>query len=481
MKQHVLLFHMSIYRSRLENGRYKLPQTNEAALQELIRLKDRPDKIVALCSTSVRTASTVSVEGQSFITTLTYFQQTVLKRFGIPAENFVSVPVPDSMTDAAQAAAIESLLSIIQPEDSLSIDLSGGPRDTAMLLVTAARCLRDLRNVETNRVIYSELSANDSSKIHDSTQLYNLFDFVTAMDEFFSTGTARKLRTYLYGEYELTSPLHGLLSAVNQFSDDLSLCRAQALQSDLSAISSALKNVTPKSSSLNDLLFRLLTDRIKSEFSSLLTDSKNNLPSLVHWCADHGMYQQALTLLCEQMPAYVCRHLFLQPTQTGWNHLESREQNKGKSWVHPLFHFHFCRLNTMSSPHFRDSRIPDLYLGKGADDSSIFRTASEAEISIYLQFMEENGNLVFDPAQEFKIASLIRSYQYVITYRNRINHASDQYPSVLQGSSEFSFSVEKIKDFLSHTESLLESIRHLKPAVPDGMTLLSIDKKILSR
>lgn len=158
MNQHVLLFHMSIYRPRFENGRYNRPQTNESALQELIRLKDRPDKIVALCSTRVRTDSTVSVEGQPSITTLTYFQQTVLKRFGIPDENFVSVPVPDSMTVTAQAAAIESLLSIIQPEDSLSIDLSGGPRDTAMLLVTAARCLRDLRNVETNRVIYSELS-----------------------------------------------------------------------------------------------------------------------------------------------------------------------------------------------------------------------------------------------------------------------------------------------------------------------------------
>lgn len=93
--------------------------------------------------------------------------------------------------------------------------------------------------------------------------------------------------------------------------------------------------------------------------------------------------------------------------------------------------------------------------------------------------MEENGNLVFDPAQELKIAGLIRSYQYVITYRNRINHASDQYPSVLQGSGDFSFSVEKIQEFLYHAESLLESIRHLKPAVSDGMDLLSIDKKIL--
>lgn len=481
MNQHVLLFHMSIYNPSLENGQYSRPQTNEAAIQELKRLKDRPDKIVALCSSSVRTTPTVPVEGHPSITTLDYFQQTVLNRFSIPAENFISVPVPDSMTSAAQTAAISSLLSIIQPEDSLSIDLSGGPRDTAMLLVTAARCLRDLHNVETNRVIYSELAANGSSKIHDSTQLYNLFDFVTAMDEFFSTGTARKLRTYLFGEYELTSPLHGLLSAINQFSDDLSLCRAQALRSDLSAISSALKNVTPKSSSLNDLLFRLLTDRIKAEFSSLLTDSKNNLPSLVHWCTDHGMYQQALTLLCEQMPAYVCQHLFLQPTQKGWDYLETREQNKGKSWVYPLFHFHFCRFHTMSTSRASDSGIPLLYLGRGADDSSIFRTASEAEISVYLQFMKENGKLVFDPAQEFKIASLIRSYQYVITYRNRINHASDQYPSVLQGSGDFSFSVEKIQEFLYHAESLLESIRHLKPAVPDGTDPLSIDKKILSK
>lgn len=479
MAQHVLLFHMSLYKTNIKSGQCDRAQTNEAALMDLVRKKERPDKIVALCSDSVRNVPTVSVDGRPSLTTLAYFRQMVLTRVDIPPESLISVPVPDSMDSDAQSAAIAKLLEVIHPGDTLSIDLSGGPRDTAMLLVTAARCLRDLRRVETTRVIYSELLPSGSPKIHDSTQLYDLFDFVTAMDEFFSTGTARKLKTYLYSE-TLSSPLHGLLAAINQFSDDLSLCRSQAFASDLAAISSALKNVSPTTHTLNDLFFALLTERFNTEFRTLLSDSKNNLPSLVHWCTDHGMYQQALTLLCEQMPAYVCRHLFLQPTQSGLNYLESQiDKNKGKPWVYPLFHFHFCRFYTMSSG--RKGGVASLQCGKNADGSLIYRVATESEVAIYLQFMQETGQLIFDAEHQHILERLICSYQGVILYRNQINHASEQDPYASQGSEAAPLNVDAIKNFLSDTSALLDSIRPLKPSVPVGVKRLPVTQKILPR
>lgn len=122
---------------------------------ELKKHKEGPDCILALCSELVRTSPTVHLPDGKTCTTVEYFRDVFLPLAGIPAERLVVIPVPDSMDDKAQFRAISLLLGKIEAEDTLSIDLSGGMRDTAMLLVTAARCMRDLRSVETRRVIYS--------------------------------------------------------------------------------------------------------------------------------------------------------------------------------------------------------------------------------------------------------------------------------------------------------------------------------------
>ena len=236
MERSVLLLYMSPFGKNPNIH----TQTNEAAVLELKKHKEGPDCILALCSELVRTSPTVHLPDGKTCTTVEYFRDVFLPSAGIPAERLVVIPVPDSMDDKAQFRAISLLLGKIEAEDTLSIDLSGGMRDTAMLLVTAARCMRDLRSVETRRVIYSELLPDGTSRIHDSSQLYSLFDLITAMDEFFSTGTAQKLKGYLWSEGESDPALHTLLARINQFSDDLALCRVQALNEDLSQIEQAL-------------------------------------------------------------------------------------------------------------------------------------------------------------------------------------------------------------------------------------------------
>ena len=251
MGRDVLLLYMSP-----KNPNYKT-QTNEGAVRYLIKEKETPDCILALCSETVRKKAVVEMPDGSTCTTLEYFRDA-LRRVGIPEERLVVIEVPDSMDDEKkQFQAISQLLEKINEGDTLSIDLSGGMRDTAMLLVTAARCMRDLRKVETRRVIYAELRGEEPVA-HDRTQLYDLFDFVTAMDEFFSTGTAQKLKRYLWSEGEKDPVLHTLLTRINQFSEDLALCRVQKLNDDLNQIDQALKKTPKKSQNLTDLFFRLL-------------------------------------------------------------------------------------------------------------------------------------------------------------------------------------------------------------------------------
>ena len=471
MGRNVLLLYMSIFN---KNPKIQT-QTNEGAVRYLIEEGETPDCILALCSERVRKEAKEMPDG-STRTTLEYFRDSFLPKVHIPAERLVVIEVPDSMDEETQFQAISQLLEKIEKEDTLFVDLSGGMRDVAMLLVTVARCMRDLRYVQTRRVICAELN-NNETVVHDRTQLYGLFDFVTAMDAFFSTGTAQKLTRYLRSEGEKDPVLHTLLTRINQFSEDLALCRVRKLNDDLNQIAQALKETPKKSQNLTDLFFRLLKDRFSTEFAELLSSGEKALPALVSWCAGHGMYQQALTLLCEQMPEYVCQHLFVQPTPKGWEYLAAQMQNRGKPWVYPLFHFHFCRLTLLQKEY---PYTADLRLTRSRDDAEgnmLFGVANDAEMHDYLDMVLASEQLVIDPAIRPQLEQAALLYQRVMQYRNQINHASAN-DLGLQSERVLPLDTEHIKETLQKITAYLNEIRPLKRNVPQDIEEIPVDAAI---
>lgn len=473
MGRNVLLLYMSIFN---KNPKIQTQtQTNEGAVRYLIEEGETPDCILALCSERVRKEAKEMPDG-STRTTLEYFRDSFLPKVHIPAERLVVIEVPDSMDEETQFQAISQLLEKIEKKDTLFVDLSGGMRDVAMLLVIAARCMRDLRDVKTRRVIYAELRGGEPV-VRDRTQLYGLFDFITAMDAFFSTGTAQKLEDYLLSEGEKDPVLHTLLTRINQFSEDLALCRVQKLSDDLNQIDQALKETPEKSQNLTDLFFQMLKDRFSTEFAELLSSGEKALPALVSWCAGHGMYQQALTLLCEQMPEYVCQHLFVQPTPKGWDYLADQKQNKGKPWVYPLFHFHFCRLTLLQKEY---PYTTDLRLTLSRDDAEgnmLFGVANDAEMHDYLDMVLASDQLVIDPAIRPQLEQAALLYQRVMQYRNQINHASAN-DLGLQSERVLPLNTESIEEILQKIAVYLHEIRPLKRNVPQGIEAIPVDAAI---
>lgn len=476
MGRNVLLLYMSIFN---KNPKIQTQtQTNEGAVRYLIEEGETPDCILALCSERVRKEAKEMPDG-STRTTLEYFRDSFLPKVHIPAERLVVIEVPDSMDEETQFQAISQLLEKIEKKDTLFVDLSGGLRDVAMLLVTVARCMRDLRDVQTRRVICAELN-NNEPVVRDRTQLYGLFDFVTAMDQFFSTGTAQKLENYLRSEGEKDPVLHALLTRINQFSEDLALCRVRKLNDDLNQIDQALKETPEKSQNLTDLFFQMLKDRFSTEFAELLSSGEKALPALVSWCAGHGMYQQALTLLCEQMPEYVCQHLFVQPTPKGWDYLADQKQNKGKPWVYPLFHFHFCRLALLQKGRWKEVCTTNLCLTKSKDDAGgnmLFGVANDAEMHDYLNRVLASDQLVIDPAIRPQLEQAALLYQRVMQYRNQINHASAN-DLGLQSERVLPLDTGHIKKTLQKITAYLNEIRPLKRNVPQDIEEIPVDAAI---
>lgn len=306
MGENIALLYMSAYFAQPapegSKNRFLRTQTNEAAVSALWKdPASRPDKIVALCSDTVRTKPTVPAADGSGnkVPTLEYFRDEFLKQLGVQPEQLVAVSVPDSMEEADQTRAISAVLEQVAENDNLYIDLSGGMRDTATLLLIVARYLKDIRMVQTKKVLYSELKGN-SSVVRDSTGLYNLMDLITAVDAFFSTGTTEKLKAYMKQTGETDPDILNLLDRIDHFADDLALCRVQMLKADLKAIASQIKQRPASRETLSSLLYELMNDRFEAEFQNLMGSRSDSLPALVQWCAHHRMYQQGLTLLSQE-------------------------------------------------------------------------------------------------------------------------------------------------------------------------------------
>lgn len=420
MGKNIALLYMSAYFAQPapegSKNRFLRTQTNEAAVSALWKdPASRPDKIVALCSDTVRTKPTVPAADGSGnkVPTLEYFRDEFLKQLGVQPEQLVAVSVPDSMEEADQTRAISAVLEQVAENDNLYIDLSGGMRDTATLLLIVARYLKDIRMVQTKKVLYSELKGN-SSVVRDSTGLYNLMDLITAVDAFFSTGTTEKLKAYMKQTGETDPDILNLLDRIDHFADDLALCRVQMLKADLKAIARQIKQRPASRETLSSLLYELMNDRFEAEFQNLMGSRSDSLPALVQWCAHHRMYQQGLTLLSEDKTE--------------------------------------------------------------ANGNALFRVATLTEAQEYLTAAVEQGELLLDLTRKDTVAQGIVYYQSVQQYRNQINHATDSAVKFQKDTGLLPLSTSAIEQTLGDVAFYLFKLKECKTTAPVGIELLDSNK-----
>ena len=184
------------------------------------------------------------------------------------------------------------------------------------------------------------------------------------------------------------------------------------------------------------------------------------------------------TLLSEQMPVFVCNHIFVQPTPKGMDFLQGQLQNRGKNWSYPLFHFHFCRAALMEMEIKKNNKWgpifdSDLRLDRTAstaDDTTFFRIATDAEMDQYLDRSVQDGLLLLDEARRADLIEAIIGYQKVQQYRNQINHASDTVGLL-------PLTVDDVRTTLDEICTTLESILDLKRD-SNGANCLSLNDKL---
>lgn len=190
------------------------------------------------------------------------------------------------------------LLTRLQAGDSVYLDSSGGNRYTVIGLMHLVRIL-EYKGIMLKGVVYANIAKGKFPSIDDVTGLYEMLDLISGMQELTDFGSVDTLKEYFREDAGSDGQLmRELLSAIEKMTDAITLCRLEKLEQAMQAYQDALE----QAKQVQDPIMRELLEVFQSKFGSQIT-----IPWVIHWCLNHRMLPQALSLYREWMPKYLLR------------------------------------------------------------------------------------------------------------------------------------------------------------------------------
>ncbi len=150
-------------------------------------------------------------------------------------------PIPYDPSKPANS--ITSILDSLSKESTVSIDITGGQRDAALLLSIAANILKSgYGSICIGEIVYANYK---DKKIYRQNNTFDLIDLVNAISAFVEYGRADQLDDFFGEKKKWTSPeTKALVREMNAFSDMMSLCQIDHIDRQVRVIHEAIDNVT---------------------------------------------------------------------------------------------------------------------------------------------------------------------------------------------------------------------------------------------
>jgi hypothetical protein len=185
----------------------------------------------------------------------------------------------------------------------LYIDYTGGFRDTGFLLMELSRFLGFV-DIPCRQIVYSNYS---EKRIFSLQSAYEMFPILSGISSFVHTGNAMGLqRAYRIHSHPLVD---GLLESMTKFAQAVSVCAVGEIDeiwSDMDAAIYALeKHVPTADTDVTILMLRDFLPKIRKKLNIMPGINAPSYLSLIRWCLDNEMLQQAMTLFTEKI-AQIC-------------------------------------------------------------------------------------------------------------------------------------------------------------------------------
>lgn len=200
----------------------------------------------------------------------------------------------------------------------LHADCTGGPRHAIMMLINIIRLLQ-YNDVEIGSLFYSNwISSKRAGKIEQINDVYRFYNLIAGAEEFVNFGSVKDLQGYFQNR-NISAELDDLLLAMGEFADEVKLCRRWRFVDAIDHLREAIETFEEKWEDveqrldtviesnddvrLNDMLMFQLLPQIHKDYSDLL--GEHDSLSLIKWCLNQGLLQQALTLYTESIPDFL--------------------------------------------------------------------------------------------------------------------------------------------------------------------------------
>lgn len=222
---------------------------------------------------------------------------------------FVSVDVKNIMESEDEVFNACSRVAESIPEGArVYLDVTGGFRDSAMLLTSAMQMIKG-RDLSIMAVYYVNFffgsTKENPCQILNRTGVYKVFDLVSGLNELLKSGSVTTIEEF-FADKSLSDFENNILSALTRVSQEIRMCRIEQSKKMLVRLRCALEKYDEKTSNglaSNDL-FKNVVEKAREKYALLLDNRNVTFADFVEWSFKNKDYSQALAYFYEKIPVF---------------------------------------------------------------------------------------------------------------------------------------------------------------------------------
>lgn len=311
-----------------------------------------------------------------------------------PHCSFNAVDIKDGKTLAEIWETFNILLSRVDENDELVLDITHSFRSIPVLVLACVQYLRSLKNIHLSGIYYGAWDAREPFKkfygtedplprspVFDLTPFIELMDWSYGVADFIKYGQIGPLNNLTKEKSghlpkKLRQNLKTVVESFLKLQNEILTCRGKLIHEGkrLAQIEPNLKKIKENAEELPPAFYPLV-EKIETKIRQLkgwggisVDDDIQRGFGAVSWCLEHNLVQQAFTLLQENLITYFCR-------ASGLNDREKSPDRRIASISSSVFFLPFEQWDQFAREH--EVEIRKVHAGIGEYLMKLFRELSE--------------------------------------------------------------------------------------------------------
>lgn len=146
---------------------------------------------------------------------------------------------------------------------------------------------------------------NTSTKhIIDQRYAFDIFSFVSGMNDFLNFGSADVIDDYYKLHEETSGEIEDVTTAMKEIAEGLQFCDISRYEEGLTSIKTSINEIK-EDGDASDTMLGIFADTIEEDYGQLLDENKRSILDIIGRCIDNKLYQQALTFSESKMADFL--------------------------------------------------------------------------------------------------------------------------------------------------------------------------------